>query len=94
MIFSFMVYAQERIVTGKVYDSSGESIIGASVMVQGTMQGAVEEERPDGKPVSRPGHEAAPLPRWRTAGAGRRMALRVRRGREPDGTLPRHGKVA
>ena len=39
MIFSFMVYAQERIVTGKVYDSSGESIIGASVMVQGTMQG-------------------------------------------------------
>ena len=27
--------------TGKVYDSSGESIIGASVMVQGTMQGAV-----------------------------------------------------
>ena len=28
MIFSFMVYAQERIVTGKVYDSSGESIIG------------------------------------------------------------------
>ena len=33
MIFSFMVYAQERIVTGKVYDSSGESIIGASVMV-------------------------------------------------------------
>ena len=30
MIFSFMVYAQERIVTGKVYDSSGESIIAVS----------------------------------------------------------------
>lgn len=43
MIFSFMVYAQERIVTGKVYDSSGESIIGASVMVQGTMQGVVTD---------------------------------------------------
>ena len=45
MIFSFMVYAQERIVTGKVYDSSGESIIGASVMVQGTMQGVVTDRR-------------------------------------------------
>lgn len=34
-------------------------------------QGAVEKERPGGEPVSRPGHEAAPLPQWRTAGAGR-----------------------
>ena len=57
-------------------------------------QGAVEEERPDGKPVSRPGHEVAPLPWWRTAGAGRRVALRVRCCGQPDGTLPRHGKVA
>ena len=43
MIFSFMVYAQERIVTGKVYDSSGESIIGASVMVQGYYAGVVTD---------------------------------------------------
>lgn len=34
-------------------------------------QGAVEKERPGGEPVSRPGHEAAQLPQWRTAGAGR-----------------------
>lgn len=40
MIFSFMVYAQERIVTGKVYDSSGESIIGASVIGTGYYAGS------------------------------------------------------
>ena len=43
MLFSFMAYAQERTVTGRVYDSSGESIIGASVVVQGTMQGVVTD---------------------------------------------------
>ena len=36
ILLSFAVYAQENTVTGKVYDVSGEPIIGASVVIQGT----------------------------------------------------------
>lgn len=43
MLFSIAVHAQERTVTGKVYDASGEPIIGASVVVQGTTLGLVTD---------------------------------------------------
>ena len=33
ILLSFAVYAQENTVTGKVYDVSGEPIIGASVVI-------------------------------------------------------------
>ena len=38
ILLSFAVYAQENTVIGKVYDVSGEPIIGASVVIQGTTQ--------------------------------------------------------
>ena len=41
ILLSFAVYAQENTVTGKVYDVSGEPIIGASVVIQGTTQGTI-----------------------------------------------------
>ena len=43
ILFSFTVYAQENTVTGKVYDISGEPIIGASVLIQGTTQGTITD---------------------------------------------------
>jgi len=43
ILFSFTVYAQENTVTGKVYDVSGEPIIGASVVIQGTTQGTITD---------------------------------------------------
>ena len=43
ILFSFTVYAQENTVTGKVYDVSGEPIIGASVLIQGTTQGTITD---------------------------------------------------
>ena len=39
----FTAYAQERTVTGKVYDAAGEPIIGASVVIQGTTQGTITD---------------------------------------------------
>lgn len=41
MLFTFTVNAQERTITGKVYDVAGEPIIGASVLIQGTTQGVL-----------------------------------------------------
>lgn len=43
MLLSFTAYAQERTVTGKVYDAAGEPIIGASVVIQGTTQGTITD---------------------------------------------------
>ena len=43
ILLSFAVYAQENTVTGKVYDVSGEPIIGASVVIQGTTQGTITD---------------------------------------------------
>ena len=41
ILLSFAVYAQENTVTGKVYDVSGEPIIGANVVVKGTTNGTI-----------------------------------------------------
>ena len=54
----------------------------------------MEKERRGGQPVPRPGLHGKTLPERRGDGAGREMALRVRQGREPDGTLHRNGKMA
>ena len=43
MLLSLTAYAQERTVTGKVYDAAGEPIIGASVVIQGTTQGTITD---------------------------------------------------
>lgn len=43
MLLSLTAYAQERTVTGKVYDATGEPIIGASVVIQGTTQGTITD---------------------------------------------------
>lgn len=43
MLLSLTAYAQERTVTGKVYDATGEPIIGASVVIQGTTQGIITD---------------------------------------------------
>ena len=43
ILLSFAVYAQENTVIGKVYDVSGEPIIGASVVIQGTTQGTITD---------------------------------------------------
>lgn len=43
MLFTFTVNAQERTITGKVYDVAGEPIIGASVLIQGTTQGVITD---------------------------------------------------
>lgn len=43
MLLSLTAYAQERTVTGKVYDAAGEPIIGASVVIQGTTQGIITD---------------------------------------------------
>ena len=43
ILLSIAVYAQENTVTGKVYDVSGEPIIGASVVIQGTTQGTITD---------------------------------------------------
>lgn len=43
MLFAVMVYAQDIKVTGTVTDSSGEPIVGASVMVMGSKGGAVTD---------------------------------------------------
>ena len=43
ILLYFTVYAQENTVTGKVYDVSGEPIIGASVVIQGTTQGTITD---------------------------------------------------
>lgn len=43
ILLSFAVYAQKNTVTGKVYDVSGEPIIGASVVIQGTTQGTITD---------------------------------------------------
>lgn len=43
MLFAVMVYAQDIKVTGTVTDSSGEPIVGASVMVVGSKGGAVTD---------------------------------------------------
>ncbi len=43
MFFAVMVYAQDIKVTGTITDSSGEPIVGASVMVMGTKGGAVTD---------------------------------------------------
>ena len=41
LLSSGLVYAQTKTITGKVSDTSGEPIIGATVMVKGTTQGTV-----------------------------------------------------
>ena len=43
ILFAFAVNAQERIITGKVYDTLGEPIIGANVLIQGTTQGTITD---------------------------------------------------
>lgn len=42
-IFSFSLYAQQLNVTGNVKDASGETIIGASVLVKGTTNGTITD---------------------------------------------------
>ena len=41
--FSFSLYAQKLNVTGNVKDATGETIIGASVLVKGTTNGTITD---------------------------------------------------
>ena len=47
ILFISTVFGQQREVTGTVYDENGEALIGATIVIKGTMQGAATDM--DGK---------------------------------------------
>ena len=43
LFFSFTAVAQNKVVTGTVYDETGEPVIGATVQVKGTNIGTITD---------------------------------------------------